>query len=99
MSQPPHQPASALDFSVVAVDEVSRSFGRRRALSRVSLRASQGEILGVLGPNGAGKSTLIAILATLLRPTTGQVRYGDAAPSEGGGERERMGGRGGAVFR
>ena len=91
MSQPPHQPASALDFSVVAVDEVSRSFGRRRALSRVSLRASQGEILGVLGPNGAGKSTLIAILATLLRPTTGQVRYGDAAPSEGAGLRARIG--------
>ena len=69
MSQPPHEPAAALDFSVVATDEVSRSFGRRRALSRVSLRAAQGEILGVLGPNGAG-STLVAILATLLRPTT-----------------------------
>jgi len=90
VSPPPHQ-TSALDFSVVMVDEVSRSFGRRRALSRVSVRATQGEILGVLGPNGAGKSTLIGILATLLRPTAGQVRYGDAAASEGAALRARIG--------
>ena len=91
MSFPPHQLSFALDFSAVTADEVSRSFGRRRALSRVSLRVAQGEILGVLGPNGAGKSTLIAILATLLRPTTGHVRYGDAAASEGEALRARIG--------
>jgi heme exporter protein A len=65
-----------VDFDVVAVEDVSRHFGRRRALSHISFRAAAGAILGMLGPNGAGKSTMMAVLATLLRPTTGRVSYG-----------------------
>ena len=90
MSQPPASSAAG-DFSVVSVDEVSRVFGRRRALSRVSVRVEAGEILGILGPNGAGKSTLLGILATLLRPTTGHVRYGDLDASRGAQLRARIG--------
>lgn len=56
---------------------MSRTFGRRRALSRVSIEARAGRVLGLFGPNGAGKSTLLNILATLLRPSSGEVRYGD----------------------
>jgi heme exporter protein A len=66
-----------VDFTQVAVDDVSRHFGRRRALSRVSFLAAGGRILGLLGPNGAGKSTMLAMLATLMRPATGAIRYGD----------------------
>jgi heme exporter protein A len=66
-----------VDFTQVAVDDVSRHFGRRRALSRVSFLAASGRILGLLGPNGAGKSTMLAMLATLMRPATGAIRYGD----------------------
>ncbi len=66
-----------VDFEDVAVRELSRHYGRRRALSRVSLTCRAGEVLGLLGPNGAGKSTLLAILATLLAPSAGDVRYGD----------------------
>jgi heme exporter protein A len=66
-----------VDFTAVQLVDVSRHFGRRRALSHVSLTASSGDILGLLGPNGAGKSTLITILATLATPSTGEVRYGD----------------------
>jgi ABC-type multidrug transport system ATPase subunit len=65
------------DFDRLVVDDVSRHFGRRRALSRVSLTCGAGTILGLLGPNGAGKSTLLAILSTLLAPTSGCVRYGE----------------------
>ena len=82
---------NALDFTDISVEEVSRSFGRRRALSRVTFRAAQGEILGILGPNGAGKSTLLAILATLLRPTSGRVRYGGATDTQGAALRARIG--------
>jgi heme exporter protein A len=75
-----------LDFDRVTVDEVSRHFGRRRAVSRVSFVASRGSIVGLLGPNGAGKSTLLTMLATLLRPSAGTIRYGempvtDASPA------------------
>jgi heme exporter protein A len=87
----PSRPSGTLDFTDITVDEVSRSFGRRRALSRVSFRADQGQILGILGPNGAGKSTLLGILATLLRPTSGRVRYGSLGETDGAALRARIG--------
>ncbi len=65
-----------LDFDDLTVEDVSRHFGRRRAVSRVTFRATRGSILGLLGPNGAGKSTMLALLATLLRPSGGSIRYG-----------------------
>jgi heme exporter protein A len=68
------------EFDQVAVHDVSRHFGRRRAVSRVSFMARAGAILGLLGPNGAGKSTLLAMLATLLRPTSGTIRFGELDP-------------------
>lgn len=66
-----------LDFETLSVRDVSRHFGRRRALSHVSFEVSRGTILGLLGPNGAGKSTMLAILGTLLRASAGTVRYGE----------------------
>jgi heme exporter protein A len=78
--------SAVLDFDEVTVDDVSRHFGRRRAVARVSFVAARGAIVGLLGPNGAGKSTLLAMLATLMRPSAGAIRYGtiDAshAPAE-----------------
>jgi ABC-type multidrug transport system ATPase subunit len=81
------------DFDVVEADEVSRHFGRRRALSKISFAARAGTITGLLGPNGAGKSTLIAVLATLLEPSAGSVRYGPAGSkwSSGAALRARIG--------
>jgi heme exporter protein A len=67
-----------IDFDELAVEDVARHFGRRKALSKINFVARAGSILGLLGPNGAGKSTLLAILGTLLLPTTGRVRYGAA---------------------
>ena len=64
------------DFDRLTLTDVSRNFGRRRALSHVSFSCATGDIFGLLGHNGAGKSTLLAILATLLRPSSGAVRYG-----------------------
>lgn len=66
-----------MDFTRLTLSEVSRSFGRRRALTRVSLTCEAGQIMGLLGPNGAGKSTLIAIVSTLLAPSAGKVLYGE----------------------
>ena len=82
----------SVDFTSVQAVDVSRHFGRRRALSHVSLTASSGDVLGLLGPNGAGKSTLIGLLATLAAPTSGEVRYGDrTAAALGAGLRGRIG--------
>ena len=65
-----------VDFDAVTLTGVSRHFGRRRALSNVTLTARAGDIVGLLGPNGAGKSTLIGMLATLVAPTSGEIHFG-----------------------
>ena len=72
------------DFEQVTVSNVSRHYGRRRALSHVTLTCSAGQIIGLLGPNGAGKSTLLGLLATLTEPSTGEVRYGARTAREAG---------------
>jgi heme exporter protein A len=66
-----------MDFTSLTFSDVTRTFGRRRALHRVSVQCRAGEIVALLGPNGAGKSTFLAIAATLLQPTSGTVRYGE----------------------
>jgi heme exporter protein A len=50
-----------------------REFGERAALRDVTVAVPAGRTMVVLGPNGAGKTTLLRILATLLRPTSGEV--------------------------
>jgi ABC-type multidrug transport system ATPase subunit len=81
----------SVDFEEVSAEDVSRHFGRRRAVSRMTFRATRGMILGLLGPNGAGKSTLLAMLATLLRPSSGTIRYGTLGLSAGAQLRARIG--------
>ena len=73
-----------VDFTALRLTDVSRTFGRRRALNRVSLTAQAGTITALLGHNGAGKSTLRSMAATLLQPTSGTVRYGDLDADRGG---------------
>jgi ABC-type multidrug transport system ATPase subunit len=81
-----------VDFDSVQAVDVSRHFGRRRALANVSFTARSGDIVGLLGPNGAGKSTLITMLATLAAPSKGQILYGDRSASAlGPGLRTRIG--------
>jgi heme exporter protein A len=82
---------TSVDFEEVSAENVSRNFGRRRAVARMTFHASRGMILGLLGPNGAGKSTLLAMLATVLRPSSGTIRYGTLDASSGPALRSRIG--------
>jgi heme exporter protein A len=60
-----------------------RVYGDRAALAGIDLEVARGESLVVLGPNGAGKTTLLRILASLLRPTGGEVELlGCTLPGE-----------------
>ncbi|MFE9397017.1 sugar ABC transporter ATP-binding protein [Streptomyces flavidovirens] len=74
MNQPDTGPAP-----VLALKDVSKSFGAVRALQDVSLQLFPGEAHALAGENGAGKSTLIKTLAGVHRPDTGQVLL-DGAP-------------------
>ncbi|HKI84794.1 MAG TPA: heme ABC exporter ATP-binding protein CcmA [Candidatus Krumholzibacteria bacterium] len=61
---------------------LSRRYGRSWALKKVDLELSAGESVALLGANGAGKSTLLTLLATLHRPTEGQLRIFDLDPHQ-----------------
>jgi ABC-2 type transport system ATP-binding protein len=58
-------------FAIVRVENLSKSFGKLKAVDGVSFEVRKGEIFGFLGPNGAGKSTTIKMLTTLLHPSSG----------------------------
>jgi lipopolysaccharide export system ATP-binding protein len=62
------------DFLELSIRDLSRNYGRRRALSRVSLDCSAGEIVGLLGPNGAGKTTTFYMIVGLIEPLEGRIR-------------------------
>jgi ABC-type Mn2+/Zn2+ transport system ATPase subunit len=74
------------DGASVVVDGVTAGYGRRTALSDVSLEVQPGSLLAVIGPNGAGKSTLLKLIAGLIQPSAGRLtvlggRPGSAARS------------------
>lgn len=58
---------------MLSVQNVSKSFGRVKALQDVSLQIEHGEIVGILGPNGAGKTTLMRLVTGFFPPTNGKV--------------------------
>ena len=57
---------------MIAVEQLTKVYGRRTALDAVSFEVPKGEIFGFVGPNGAGKTTTLRILAALMEPTTGR---------------------------
>ncbi len=78
--------------AAVALRGLRRDYNERPVLRDVSIELDPGRTLVVIGPNGAGKSTLLRILATLLRPTAGEVEVlGAALPRRGWKVRGRIG--------
>jgi heme exporter protein A len=86
------KPGQGADEPALSAAGLRRDYGERAALDGVGFELGRGETLLVLGPNGAGKTTLLRILATLLRPSGGEVRaLGCAIPTESWKLRGRIG--------
>lgn len=66
---PPH----AIGETILAVRNLSKSFGGLKAVQNVSFDVRQGSILGIIGPNGAGKTTLFNLLNGFQSPDSGEV--------------------------
>ncbi len=60
--------------AIVDISGLTKTFGTTRALDRLDLTVTRGEVHGFLGPNGAGKSTTIRVLLGMLRKDSGEVR-------------------------
>lgn len=56
----------------IKVENISKSFGKVKALDHISFEVGQGELFGLIGPDGAGKTTLFRLLTTLLNPDQGR---------------------------
>jgi ABC-2 type transport system ATP-binding protein len=71
----------------IELTSITRSFGGNKAVDGLSLQAGPG-VLGLLGPNGAGKTSLLRMLATVLPPSSGQIRLLDRDPRSAAQRRE-----------
>ena len=64
---------------MLETQDLTKHFKEVKAVDGINLFIERGEIVGLLGPNGAGKTTAIAMIATLIPPTRGEVLlYGKA---------------------
>lgn len=57
----------------LSASQITKHFGHRAIVKNANLTINSGEVVVIFGPNGAGKTTFIKILATLLRPTSGEL--------------------------
>jgi len=57
---------------MISVENLTKCYGPRRALDRVSFQIERGEAIGLLGLNGAGKTTMLKILTSLILPSAGR---------------------------
>ena len=68
--------AERLGAEVVEFKDVSKAFGDRLLMDKVSFKVPQGAIVGIIGPNGAGKSTLFRMITGVEKPDSGSVEIG-----------------------
>jgi lipopolysaccharide export system ATP-binding protein len=61
----------------LCAQEVVKSYGGRKVVNQVSVKAHSGEVVALLGPNGAGKTTTFYMVAGLIKPDSGKILLGD----------------------
>jgi len=77
---------------MIEVRKLVKTFGGKPVLRGLDFSVPEGDFVAVVGPNGAGKTTLLRILASLARPTLGEVRMaGRRLPAEAGAVRRILG--------
>jgi ABC-2 type transport system ATP-binding protein len=75
----------------VEIIEVSKSFGTKRAVERLSLTVPRGSVYGLIGPNGSGKSTTIRMIMRIYHPDSGTIRVLGNDATAGDAANDRIG--------
>jgi heme exporter protein A len=77
---------------MIEVKQLVKRFGIKTVLRGLDFHVQTGEFVALLGPNGAGKTTFLRILASLSRPSLGQVKVaGFTLPAQSAAVRQRLG--------
>jgi ABC-2 type transport system ATP-binding protein len=75
---------------MIELDQVTKAYGTKVAVERLSLNIRPGELFAFLGPNGAGKTTTIKLMCGLLFPTAGTIRVGGLDLATAGDQARRL---------
>ncbi len=71
-------------MAIVSVNNLIKNYANLRAVDNISFTIEEGEIFGLIGPNGAGKTTTLRVMATILTPSSGDIKiFGYDLKSEG----------------
>lgn len=60
---------------ILETKELTKTFGKHKAVDRVSLKIEKNSVYGLLGPNGAGKSTVLKMIAGMLHKSSGEILF------------------------
>jgi len=77
--------------AVIEIKDVSKHFGPKVAVHRVSFSVQGGQTYGLIGPNGAGKTTTFSMICGFLKPTTGSISVMGSSPSAPGALKGKLG--------
>lgn len=75
---------------LLSVNQLSKSYGARKAVDGVSFQVQQGQTVGLIGPNGAGKSTTVSMICGLLRSDSGSILLNGAPVTQGASAAKRL---------
>ncbi len=78
-------------MDAVVIEQVTKTFGKTRAVDELSLKVPGGTVYGFIGPNGSGKSTTLRMIMRILHPDSGRIQVLGKDATSGTGASDRVG--------
>lgn len=72
-----------MEDNVLQIHELTKNYGKIKAVDKLSLDVKQGDIFGILGPNGSGKTTTLGIVLSVINPSGGSFSWFNKEPEKG----------------
>jgi ABC-2 type transport system ATP-binding protein len=75
---------------ILEIDQLTKQFGRIKAVQNLNIEVEKGQVFGILGPNGSGKTTALSVIMGVIRPNSGRFTWFGGS-GENGGYKKRIG--------